>query len=222
MRGMGWRLVTVGAMCAMAACTMHLDKPVVVRRGDAARSIYLVDGAVRMDAQARARKVHTVDGDITLDRWAQASALRSVDGAIVMAGGASCSGDVHSVDGRIDLGDGVRVGGNVGSLTGDVEVRDALVEGRLETISGRIRLSGKTHVDQGIVLSMPNPRADDADQKRLPVVVIGPGVVVGGRIVARRGGTLMVSRRASIGPVEGIRVQWFDGAMPPPAAGAAK
>lgn len=222
MRTTGWRLIMAGAMCAVAGCTMHLDKPVVVKRGDAARSIYLVDGTVQVAAQARARKVHTVDGTITLGRWAQASALRSVDGSVVMQADASCSGDVHSVDGHIELGDGVRVGGNVGTLTGSIKIRNALVEGRLETVSGTIRLSGTTHVDQGIVLSLPSPKVDDADQKRLPVVVIGPGVVVGGRIVAQRGGTLMVSRQARIGPVEGIEVHWFNGAMPAPVAAAAK
>lgn len=215
MRSTEWRFFTAVAVLAMAGCTMHLDKPVQVKRGDTARSIYLVDGPVRLDAQARARKIRTVDGDITLERWAQATALRSVDGSIAMEASSSCSGDVHSVDGAIHLGDGVRVAGNVGTLTGSIDMRDALVAGRLETVSGRIRLGGTTRVDQGILLSLPNPKVDDAGQKRLPEVVIGPGVVVEGRIVASRGGTLWVSRKATIGPVEGIAVQWFDGAAPP-------
>lgn len=209
-----WAAVMV---CLVAGCTLHLDKPVQVKQGDWARSIYEVDGPVRLEDQARAHKVSTVDGDITLGRWARATALRTVDGNIVMGTGALCDGDVYSVDGAIHLNDGVRVDGNVGTLVGSIDAHGALVTGRLETVSGHIRLSGTTHVNHGIVLSLPDPESEDADEKRLPEVVIGPGVVVEGRIVARRGGTLRVSRKATIGPVEGITVQWFDGAAPPTA-----
>lgn len=200
---------------ALAGCAMHIDKPVQVAPGDMAKSIYEVDGAIGVDAQARAHKLSTVDGNITLGRWAHATELRSVDGDITMAVGASCSGDVRNVGGTIRLDDGARVGGDVVNLVGRIDARGALIAGRVETVSGRIALSGATHVDQGIVLALPSPKVDQADQRRLPVVVIGPGVVVAGSIVAHRGGTLWASRKASIGPVQGITVQWFDGAAPP-------
>ena len=202
-------------VCALGGCTMHIDKPVQVAQGDLARSIYVVDGAISLDAQARARKLSTVDGSITLGRWAHATALRSVDGDITMGAGASCSGDVSSVDSTIRLDDNAKVDGNVSTIAGHIQAHDALITGRLETVSGRIRLSGATHLDQGIVLALPSPKLDDATQKALPVVVIGAGAVVAGPIVAHRGGTLWVSREARIGAVQGIAVQWFDGAAPP-------
>lgn len=217
MSGIGKCVWTLVMVCLVAGCTMHLDKPVQVKQGDWARSIYGVDSSVRLEDQARVRKVSTVDGDIILGRWARATALRTVDGNIVMGTGALCDGDVYNVDGAIHLSDDVRVDGNVGTLVGSIDVHGALVTGRLETVSGHIRLSGTTHVNHGILLSLPDPDSDDVDEKRLPVVVVGPGVVVEGRIVARRGGTLWVSRKATIGPVEGITVQWFDGAAPPSA-----
>lgn len=209
------RVLQTAAVFGLSGCVMHVDKPVHVQRGDMTKSIYVVDGAIELDAQARAHKLSTVDGDITLGRWARASGLRSVDGAIAMAAGASCSGDVRSVDGAIRLDAGARVDGNAETLTGSIEARSALIAGHLETVSGRILLHGATHVDQGIVLALPSPKVHGTDQQRLPLVVIGPGVVVGGPIVAHRGGTLWVSRKASIGPVQGITVQWFDGAAPP-------
>ncbi|TAL74029.1 MAG: hypothetical protein EPN78_05465 [Rhodanobacter sp.] len=97
----------------------------------------------------------------------------------------------------------------------DIEARGALVAGRLETVSDRIQLDGAVHADGGIALLLPSPKVDDAGQKRLPVVVIGPGVAVDGPVTARRGGTLWVSRQARIGAVESIAVRWLDGSAPP-------
>lgn len=188
--------------CALAGCAMHIDKNVHVQQGDMSRSVYDVDGAIDVDAQARARKLSTVDGNITLGRWAQATELRSVDGNLTMAAGSSCSGDLRTVDGTIRLADSARIGGDVETLTGRIEAQGALIAGQVETVSGRIALSGATHVDQGIVLALPSPKESGDDLKRLPVVIIGPGVVVAGPIVAHRGGTLWVSRKASVGPVQ--------------------
>lgn len=205
----------LGAL-TMAGCTLHMDRSTTLKSGIPHGSVYSVDGDVRVDPSAHVRKISVVDGDIVLGKSAHASGLRSVDGRIELDDGVTCSGDVKSVAGQISLADGVRIKGNVSTLSGTVNANGAFIGGRLETVAGRVRLTGATHIAKGIVLPKPDPSmtVNNHEERRLPVLVIGPGVVVEGPIVAARGGVLKVSRKAKIGAVRGISVQWFDGAAP--------
>lgn len=216
MFSVGWKVLLAGSVFAVGGCALHMDRLSVVKPGDINKSIYSLDGGVRVESMARVRKVSTVDGKVTLGGWAHASSLRTLAGDVDLATGAECSGDVQSVTGDIRLASGVHVGGSVRTLTGDILAVDALVDGKVETVSGRLELRGKTHVRGGMLLQKPDPamKVNDDEQKRLPVVVIGPGVIVDGVIESLRGGTLEVSRDAKIQAVKGIDVRWFDGSPP--------
>ena len=189
-------------MLAMAGCTLHVDRATSLNSGRPHGSVYSVDGDVRLAPAAHARRISVVDGDIVIGRSARVSALRSVDGRIELGAGAMCRGTVRSVAGRITLADGALVKGDVRTLTGAVEATGATIAGQLETVAGRVRLSGTTHVGKGIMLARPDPSmtVNNHEERRLPVLLIGPGVVVDGPIVAQRGGTLMVSRQAEDRP----------------------
>ena len=210
------RPIVVLSLLAMAGCSFHIDRDTTLKSGVPHGSVYSVDGDVRVEPSAHVRKISVVDGDILLGSWARASGLRSVDGRIELDPGVICTGDVKSVTGYIRLADGVRVEGDVRTLTGTVEADNAFIGGQLETVAGRVRLTGATHVTKGIVLPKPDPdmKVNNHEEQRLPVLVIGPGVVVDGPIVAERGGVLKVSRQAKIGEVRGLSVQWFDGEAP--------
>lgn len=208
-------LVLLGVL-TMAACSFHVDRATTVKSGASHGSVYSVDGDVRVESLAHVRKISVVDGNILLGHGAHTSGLRSVDGRIELDSGVICTGNVRSVAGRIRLADGVRVEGDVQTLTGTIDADNASIDGQLETVAGRVRLTGSTHVAKGILLPKPRPnmKVNNHEEQRLPVLVIGPGVVVEGPIVAERGGVLKVSRQARIGEVRGISVQWFDGAAP--------
>lgn len=133
------------ASLACAGCTVHLDQPITVKKGD------------------RSLGRHTVDGTVRLEDGASGRGLSSVAG------------------------------------------------GGLETTSGTIHLSGKTTVDGGIELVALKPGDNNADVTRLPLVLIGPGVRVLGSIHAARGATLVASRDAALGPVQGVTVIRVDG-----------
>jgi len=212
----GWQLLALGCVMACSGCALHIDQDTVVKAGGVHKSIYAVDGNIRVEPRARAASLSTVDGKVSLGAGASAVALRTVDGDIGMAESAFCSGNVQSVDGKVSLAPRSQVGGMVRTVAGDIEASDASIGGRLETVSGRIVLSGTSHVGQGILLEKPDPStaANDRGQWRVPVVVIGPGVVVDGVIRAHRDGVLKVSRQARIGAVEGLEVHWFDGEPP--------
>lgn len=207
--------ILLGAL-AVAGCTLHVDRSSTLKSGTYHGSVYSVDGNVTVEPSAHVRKISVVDGDIVLGKSAHAAGLRSVDGRIQLDDGAICSGDVKSVAGKISLADGVRIKGDVRTLSGNIDANGALIGGTLETVAGRVRLTGTTHVSKGILLPKPDPNmtVNNHEARRLPVLVVGPGVVVEGPIVAARGGVLKVSRQAKIGVVRGISVQWFDGAAP--------
>ncbi len=215
MSGMMRRVVLLSTL-AMAGCSFHIDRATTLKSGRLHGSVYSVDGDVRVEPSAHVRKISVVDGDIVLGQSAHTSGLRSVDGRIELGRDVFCSGDVKSVSGHITLADGVLVKGDVRTLTGTIEADNAVVGGQLETVAGRVRLTGTTHVMKGIALPKPDPHmtVNDHEEQRLPVLVIGPGVVIEGPIVAERGGVLKVSRQAKIGAVRGLLVQWFDGAAP--------
>ncbi|HWU76640.1 MAG TPA: hypothetical protein VN043_09050 [Rhodanobacter sp.] len=218
------RPIVLFGVLAMTGCTLHVDRATTLKSGFPHGSVYSVDGDVQVAPLARVRKISVVDGDILLGSRARASGLRSVDGRIELDRDVLCTGDVKSVTGHIRLAEGVRVEGDVRTLTGTVDARDAFIGGQLETVAGRVRLSGTTHVEKGILLPRPDPgmTVNNHEERRLPELVIGPGVVVAGPIVAERGAVLKVSRQARIGVVRGVSVQWFDGAAPVPEHGATR
>ncbi|MEO9079498.1 MAG: hypothetical protein ABI268_09310 [Rhodanobacter sp.] len=216
MKRMTRPIVLLGVL-AMAGCTLHLDRATTLKSGFPHGSVYSVDGDVRVEPSAHVRKISVVDGDILLGNWAHASGLRSVDGRIKLDPGVICTGNVQSINGRITLAEGVRIEGDVRTLTASIDADNAFIGGQLVTVAGRVRLTGATHVAKGILLPKPDPHmtVNNHEERRLPELVIGPGVVIEGPIVAERGSVLKVSRQAKIGEVRGVSVQWFDGAAPP-------
>jgi len=216
MKQITWMTACFAALVC-SGCVMHLDQPTEIAAGHLPRPVYSVDGGVHLAARAEAGKIRSVDGGVTLDEGATAKTIDTVDGAVVLGRGATCRHDLSAVDGQVSLAWGAHVGGDLQTLVAGLDAHDAEIAGAIRTVSGKILLHGTTRVGKGIYLDKPRPSTDAHDEvwKRLPLVVVGPGVVVDGPIVATRGGTLWVSRQARIGAVEGIRAQWFDGASPP-------
>jgi hypothetical protein len=209
-------LGVVAATVLCGSCSMHIDKPTSIAAGTFPRSVYSVDGDVQVQSHGRTEKVHSVDGDVTLGAFARASAIDTVSGRVELGRQAVCEDDLADVDGDVVLARGARVGGDMRTYDGGLQADDAEIDGAIRTVSGRIELRGITHVGKGIFLDRPKPSngSDSEAARRLPVIVIGPGVVVDGPIVAQRGGTLRVSRQARIGPVRGLTTQWFEGTPP--------
>lgn len=157
-----------------------------------ARSIYLVQGNVALEADAKARKLRVVQGDVTLGERARSSAISVAEGRVRLANGAAVDGDIRSQDGL-------------------VIARDALVSGDVVIQCGGIELRDHTHVTGSLrVDAAPDGECKPGQPAH---VFIGAGVSVDGPVDIRRTGTvLQISRHAHVGQVHGATVQWFDDA----------
>jgi hypothetical protein len=210
-----FRQTAIASLILLSGCALHIDRETRIARAEHTGSIYQVDGSIDLAPGAKADNLSGVSTRITLQQGAQANRLRTVDGAIDLAPRATARGDVMSVDGPVHLAPDAHVLGNVQTLTSPITLTDAVVGGRLETVSGTLRISGASLVSNGIVLRKPNPHDSGADIERRPTVIIGPQAKVMGKVIAERGGTVWISRSAKVGPVEGATVHWFQGDTPP-------
>lgn len=198
------------ASLACAGCTVHLDQPITVKKGDRSLGRHTVDGTVRLEDGACGRGLSSVAGDVRLGSHATATSARSVEGNIQLGEYATVEGKSQTVTGAIWAANGAHIG-SASTITGNINLDSSVVTGGLETTSGTIHLSGKTKVEGGIELVALKPGDNDADVTRLPLVLIGPGVRVLGPIHAARGATLVASRDAVLGPVQGVTVTRVDG-----------
>jgi DUF4097 and DUF4098 domain-containing protein YvlB len=201
--------IALFASLACAGCTMHIDKSITVEKGDRSLGRHTVEGNVRLDDGASGQGLSSVDGDVRLGQHATAKSARSVDGNISVGEYATVEGVVETVTGTISAASGARIG-PTSTVSGNIDLDSAVVKGGLQTTSGSIRLRGNTTVEGGITLVAPKA-SDTDDVKRLPTVLIGPGVRVLGPIHAARGGSVVASRDAVLGPVEGLTVRRVDG-----------
>ena len=198
------------ASLACAGCTMHIDQPITVKKGDHALGRHTVDGTVRLEDGASGRGLSSVAGDVRLGEHAAARSARSVDGNVQIGEYATVDGKSQTVTGAIWAAKGARIG-SASTVTGNINLDSTVVTGGLETTSGTIHLRGNTTVEGGIDLAALDPGENDDEVKRLPLVLIGPGVRILGPIHAARGATVVASRDAVLGSVEGVTVSRVDG-----------
>lgn len=163
--------------------------------------IVLASGEVALPSDS----VETITRDICLAPNSRAESLESLSGAITLRRDAEVTGNVETDSGVVRI-----EGGHVG--------------GRVETTSGDIYVGSGSRIDGGIVVQRRGLIGFALGDFRLgipvgsstpPRVVIGADATVAGVLRFKREVELLVSDRATIGPVEGATPVMFATEQPP-------
>lgn len=221
--GRASRMICLGAIAAIAgltACdstvnssdTDKVNGSIHVARGKPATSVSTVNGSIHLDDNAVVTEASTVNGGIHLGSHATASSLKTVNGSIILGPDARVSGEASSVNGDLSLKQGAEISGRLSNVSGTITIVGATVGAGIDTVSGNISVTGASHVSGGIHVGKPSGGIIHFDGT--PRIVIGPGATVDGELRFERKVELLVSTRATIGPVSGATPSPFTGDTP--------
>jgi hypothetical protein len=165
-------------------------------------SLDTVNGAIRVEENARIEKAQTVNGSVRIADGVTAASVGSVNGSITVGENAELS-DISVVNGRISLAAGTRVAGDVGNVNGEIQIEGAEVGGNLSTVNGDVTLADSAILQGDLTVEKPDGFRWDSDRRK-PRIVVGPGVRVEGALVLEREVDLFISDSAEVGGVEGV------------------
>jgi hypothetical protein len=206
---------------ALAACDDSSDSgpnrvngSIHIAAGTQPSDVTTVNGSIRIDDNAAVISATTVNGSIHVGAHTTATSLKTVNGSISLGAGAHVSGFTGSVNGELTLGDGADVTGSLSNVNGKISLTAAHVGGGISTVDGNISIMGASHVDGGILVKKPSGFGISFGED-VPRIVIGPGATVQGDLHFERKVRLLVSDKATIGPVTGATPVPFTGDSPP-------
>ncbi|MEX2125130.1 MAG: hypothetical protein WD795_14650 [Woeseia sp.] len=162
-----------------------------------------VNGAIRIDDNARIEVAETVNGSVRVGSGVSARGLSSVNGSISVGENSTIDGEVDVVNGRISLTPGSSVSSDVSNVNGEIEISGAGIGGDLTTVNGDVTLSGNATLTGDLVVQEPNG-GNWSTSSRKPRIVIGPGARVQGEIRLEREVELYISETAEVGGVSGV------------------
>ncbi|HWM28479.1 MAG TPA: hypothetical protein VNQ14_08480 [Woeseiaceae bacterium] len=160
-----------------------------------------VNGAIRVDDNARIESAQTVNGSVRIGSGVTARDLQSVNGSITLDENSSVDGEISVVNGRIGLDEGSSVSHDVSNVNGEIEVAGAGIGGDLTTVNGDVTLSGNSTLTGDLVVEKPQGSNWNS---RKPRIVVGPGTRVLGEIRVEREVELYISDTAEVGGVSGV------------------
>ena len=95
-------------------------------------------------------------------------------------------------------------------VNGDIELQSAHVAGGIRTVNANISVLGSSRVEGGSLVKHNSGDLGNSGS-HVPRIVIGPGATVSGEMRFERPVKLLVSERATIGPVVGATVERYSG-----------
>ncbi len=208
-----------------------VNKSLTVGTGTQVKNVETVNGSIQLESQSNAEEVETVNGSIQVGDNVGVATLETVNGSIVAGSGLQVSGDVETVNGRITIGIGSTVQGSVSTVNGGVTLDQVTVTGDAETVNGVLQfrgsriggnaemVNGRIEVVDGsivagdlIVRKSKGNNWNWGREPKPPVVVVGPGSEVRGRLLIENDRTkLFVHESARIGAVEGVQATRYSG-----------
>ena len=213
--GISTLLLCLGVCCGCnnlsgGDSTHKINGGVHVVAGTPASTAATVNGGVEIDDNAVVTSAATVNGSVHMGANAKADSLHVVNGGVVLEKSAHVSGAVQSVNGRLTLRDTSEVAGAVENVNGDIELQSAHVAGGIRTVNANISVLGSSRVEGGILVKHNSGDLGNSGS-HVPRIVIGPGATVSGEMRFERPVKLLVSERATIGPVVGATVERYSG-----------
>lgn len=166
--------------------------------------IKTVNGKIRVDDGANIRKAATVNGSLQLGDKVRSRSLHTVNGSIRLGRDCEVDGDIEAVNGSIKTEQGSTVADDVENVNGDMEIQGSVLSGNLSTVNGDIEIMDGSVLKGDLVVKKPGGWGWNDSRKRKPRVIIGPGAIVEGEIVAEREIELYISESAEVGGVSGV------------------
>lgn len=211
-----------------------VNKSLTVKAGTAVNDVETVNGSIDLESKSSADGVETVNGSIDVGDDVKVTHLETVNGSIRAGTGLTSSGDIETVNGRIELGSGSSIQGSVSTVNGKVTLNQVSVAKNAETVNGGLMLknsriggnvemvNGRAEIVDGsivggdVIVRKPKGNFGWGWKSKAPVVVIGPGSEVRGRVLIENDSTkLYVSDSARVGSIDGVKAITFSGAEAP-------
>lgn len=161
-----------------------------------------VNGAIRIDDNARIENAETVNGSVRVASGVNAKDLSSVNGSVTIGENSTIDGEVSVVNGKISLASGSSVNLDVSNVNGAIDISGAGIGGDLSTVNGDVTLENAT-LQGDLVVEKSRSRGIDFGRRK-PRIVIGPGARVVGNIRLEREVDLYISETAEVGGVTGV------------------
>jgi DUF4097 and DUF4098 domain-containing protein YvlB len=226
----------VAAATIVAPGTSHdsVNKSLTVGSGTQVKDVETVNGSIEVESKSSAAEVETVNGSIDVGDDVSVESLATVNGSIRAGSGLKVSADVETVNGRIEIGAGAAIQGSVSTVNGRVQLQQSSVARNVETVNGGLSLdnariggnvelvNGRADLREGtivagdLIVRKPKGNWGWGKKSKPPVVVIGAGSEVGGRvIIENEEAKVYVHESARVGAVEGVQATRYSGTSAP-------
>lgn len=174
----------------------------VGRNATVTGALETVNGAIRVDDDARVVDLQTVNGSIRVGSKTVTADISGVNGSIRIGNDAVIDGEISVVNGRISTESGARVSKDVSNVNGEFQISGSTIGGDLSTVNGDVWLMDKSELQGDLIVEKPS--GWNSKGQRDPTVVIGPGSIVKGQIRLERKVELYIHDSATVGGVSGV------------------
>jgi hypothetical protein len=211
-----------------------VNKSLTVGTGTQVKDVETVNGSIEIEGKSSAEEVATVNGSIDVGDDVSVRSLETVNGSIRAGSGLKVAADVETVNGRIEVGAGSAVQGSVSTVNGRVVLQQSSVAKDVETVNGglsfeNVRIGGNVELVNGradvlagtivagdLIVHKPKGNWGWGSKSKPPVVVIGDGSEVAGRILVENDeAKVYVHENARVGAVEGVQAIRYAGSSAP-------
>lgn len=166
-------------------------------------TLQTVNGKIRVGDDSTIEDAQTVNGSLSLSDGVTSNDLTTVNGAVRVGENATVNGEIEAVNGSIMVANGSKVTDNVGNVNGAIELQGSEVGGDVSTVNGDIDLSNAAVVVGDLVVEKPGSWSFGNKNSGKPMIIIGPGSEVRGKIELEREVELYISETAKVGGVVG-------------------
>lgn len=208
-----------------------VNKSIEVLENTAVGDVSSVNGSIELGNGSTVGEVESVNGSIRLGERVQVKSLETVNGGVRAGSGTRVAGDVEAVNGALRFGPQSTLGGSIEVVNGSIELGGGSVAGGVESVNGKITASDvqfasgietvwggidltRSAVRGDLILRKPQVSSWWGSKNKPPVIVIGPGSSVNGRIVLEHEAVLYVHDSARVGTIEGGKAVRYSGAQP--------
>ncbi len=165
-------------------------------------SLQTVNGSIRVAENVTLEDAGTVNGTIRIASGSSARDVSSVNGSIRLGENVTVDGEIEVVNGKISLDTGTKVADDVSNVNGEISLTGAEVGGDLSTVNGDVTLNDGSTLRGDLIVEKPGGWGW-RNNKRQPIIIIGPDSKVLGNIVLEREVKLFISDSAEVGGVRG-------------------
>jgi len=167
-------------------------------------TLQTVNGKIRVGEDSTIEDAMTVNGSLSISDGVSSDDLTTVNGSVNVGENATVNGEIEAVNGSISVENGSKVADDVGNVNGSINLQGSEVGGNVSTVSGDVDLQDAAVIMGDLIVEKPSSWSFGNKNSRKPVITIGPGSEVRGKIDLEREVELFISDTAKVGSVEGV------------------